>query len=147
MEIEIKIDKQCTVPKVTIVTDQMTEAIQNLVEKISEATSQKLIGGFKNEMFEVLDQSKLIRIYTKGGKVFAMSDNGEYALRLRLYEIEERLDSKNFIRISHSEIINIQKVKSFDLSFSGTICVCFDDGSQTFASRRYVSKIKKILGI
>lgn len=147
MEIEIKIDKECKDPKIIVMTDCITEAIQNLVERLSEVTSPKLIGGFKDETFEVLDPSELIRIYTKGGKVYAMSDKGEYVLRLRLYEIEERLETKSFIRISHSEIINIHKVKSFDLSFSGTICVSFKDGSKTFASRRYVSKIKKTLGI
>lgn len=42
---------------------------------------------------------------------------------------------------------NLKKVKNFDLSFSGVICVKLTDGTITYVSRRYVSKIKKILGI
>lgn len=47
----------------------------------------------------------------------------------------------------NSEIINLKKVKSFDLSFAGTVCVEFLNGTVTYVSRRYVPKIKKILGV
>lgn len=61
--------------------------------------------------------------------------------------MEERLNSNYFIRISNSEIINLKKVKNFDLSFTGTICVELMNGTTTYVSRRYVSKMKTILGI
>ena len=89
----------------------------------------------------------MIRVYANAGKVFAVTDKGEYITRLRLYEMEERLNSNQFVRISNSEIINFKKVKNFDLSFTGTICVEFMNGTTTYVSRRYISKIKTILGI
>ena len=64
-----------------------------------------------------------------------------------MYELEDRLDKSCFLRISHSEIVNLKKVRRFDLSLSGTICVVLADGTTAYASRRYVSKIKDILGI
>ena len=79
--------------------------------------------------------------------VFAVLPEGEYVLRLRLYEAEERLKQRHFVRISNSEIINLKKARSFDLSFTGTICVTLSDGSSTYVSRRYVNKIKEVLGI
>ena len=81
------------------------------------------------------------------GRVFAVTDKGEYVLRLRLYEAEGRLDSRRFVRISNSEIINLKKVSCFDLSFTGTICVKLSNHTMSYVSRRYVSKIKKMLGI
>ena len=95
----------------------------------------------------MLEQAELIRIYANTGKVFAVTEKGEYTLRLRLYEIEERLNTHQFVRISNSEIINLKKVNNFDLSLTGTICVRMSNGTTTYVSRRYVSKIKKILGI
>lgn len=68
-------------------------------------------------------------------------------MRQRLYELEERLDKGSFVRISNSEIINMKKVKGFDLSFTGTICVSLSNGTTTYVSRRYVAKIKQVLGI
>ena len=89
----------------------------------------------------------MIRIYLNSGKVVAVTDKGEYILRLRLYEIEKLLLTDQFIRISNSEIINLKKVNNFDLSFTGTICVKLSNGITTYVSRRYVPKLKKILGI
>lgn len=146
MQIEIKIDSSYTQPKIIIVTAQMTEDINNLIQRLSEHSPQ-IISGIKDEKLEVLEQPDIIRIYANSGKVFAVTENGEYIIRLRLYELEERLDRKSFVRISNSEIINLKKVKNFDLSFTGTICVKLSNGTTTYVSRRYVARIKQILGI
>ena len=122
MQVEIKIDSSCIDPKVIILTASMTEDVSNIVKKLSENASQ-IISGYKDEKIEILEQTDLIRIYANSGKVYAVTNKGEYILRLRLYEIENRLPSNQFIRISNSEIINLKKVNNFDLSFTGTICV------------------------
>lgn len=146
MQIEIKLDSSCKEPKVIVLTDQMTEEVNDIVKKLSEETP-RMIAGFQESTLKILDQSDIIRIYAADGKIFAVTEDGEYTLRLRLYELEERLDSKSFVRISNSEIINLKKVKGFDLSFVGTICVTLSDATVTYVSRRYVSKIKQVLGI
>lgn len=146
MRVEIKIDSAYTEPKLILMTAAMTEEVSHLLKKLSEDVPQ-IIAGSKDEKIEVLNPEDLIRIYADAGKVFAVTDKGGYALRLRLYELEERLDAGQFVRISNSEIINLRKVRHFDLSFTGTICVSLSNGTITYVSRRYVSKIKKILGI
>ncbi len=146
MQLEVKIDSSCIEPKVIILTAAMTEDVKTILSKLSDQTPQ-IISGSKDNKIEVLEQADLIRIYTSAGKVFAVTQKGEYALRLRLYEIEERLPPHQFVRISNSEIINLKKVHNFDLSFTGTICVKLANGTVTYVSRRYVSKLKKILGI
>lgn len=146
MQVEIKIDSSYTEPKIIIMAASMTKDINNILEKLSEDTP-KIISGCKDEKISVLEQEDLIRIYASAGKVFAVTDKGEFTLRLRLYELEERLNARHFVRISNSEIINLRKVISFDLSYTGTICVKLSNGTVTYVSRRHVSKIKKILGI
>ena len=124
MQLEVKIDSSCMEPKVIILTASMTEDVHTILNKLSDYAPQ-IISGSKDDKIEVIDQADLIRIYANAGKVFAVTQKGEYALRLRLYEIEERLPSHQFVRISNSEIINLKKVNNFD----------------------YVPKLKKILGI
>ena len=80
-------------------------------------------------------------------RVCAATDSGEYVLRQRLYELEEKLASAGFVRISNSELINLRRVRSFDLNLAGTIRVNLDDGTTAWVSRRYVAKIRKILGM
>ena len=146
MQVEVKFDKSAAEPRVIILTDQMTDEVHSIVRMLSE-TEPKLIAGFREDTVTVLDEKDILKIYAANGKVYAVLPSGEYTLRLRLYEIEERLKPQHFVRISNSEIINLKKVKSFDLSFTGTICVVLSDGSKTYASRRYVSKLKEVLGI
>lgn len=146
MQLEVKIDSSYIEPKVIILTASMTEDVNIILSKLLNQTPQ-IISGSKDNKIEVVEQADLIRIYASNGKVIAATRKGEYALRLRLYEIEERLPPHQFVRISNSEIINLKNVNSFDFSLSGTICVKLADGTATYVSRRYVSKLKKILGI
>ena len=146
MQVEIKIDSSYTDPKIIILTASMTEDVNSIVKRLSKDVPQ-IISGYKDEKIEILEQADLIRIYANSGKVFAVTNRGEYILRLRLYEIENQLSSDQFIRISNSEIINLKKVNNFDLSFTGTICVKLSNGITTYVSRRHVPKLKKILGI
>ena len=146
MKYEIQIDPSYPEPKVIILTAEITEDVNALAKKLMEA-SPSVLSGFKDEKIEILEPDDLLRIYTSAGKVIAVTDQGEYSLRLRLYEVEERLKPDIFVRISNSEIINLKKVKNFDLSISGTISIKMSDGTISYASRRFVSKIRKILGI
>ena len=146
MQIEVKLDSACTEPRLIIVTPSMTEEVAELVRRLSDPFPPVLIGS-RDDKLEVLELPSLTRLYASGGKVFAVTDKGEYVLRLRLYELEERLSGGSFVRISHSEIINLKKAESFDLSLAGTIRVTLSDGTAAYVSRRYVSKIKGILGI
>ena len=146
MQVEIKIDPSQPEPKVVITAASMTEEVNRIVRRLSEVIPQ-VISGTRDGKLEVLEPEDLIRIYAASGKVFAVTGKGEYTLRLRLYELEERLSPHQFVRISNSEIIHLKKVVNFDLSFAGTIYVKLSNGTVTYVSRRYVSKIKKILGI
>ena len=146
MQIEIKVDPGCGEPRVVIVTDRITDEINALVKKLGQDPPQ-LLAGMQGDLLKILDQHDIFRLYAANGKVFAETEDGAYQLRLRLYELEGRLDQNDFVRISNSEIINLKKVKGFDLSYTGTICVSVQNHIVTYVSRRYVKKIKQVLGI
>lgn len=146
MEIEVRIDPACPTPKLILVAAEMTGELEQLLRHLSEETPQ-ILTGLRDGIVTVLDPESLLRIYACGGKVFAVTETGEYTLRLRLYEAEARLDRTRFVRISNSEIINLRKVRQFDLSLAGTISVTFTNGSVSYVSRRYVTRVKQILGI
>ncbi len=147
MKLEIKLDPECAEPKIVICAQSMTPEISALVKRLSDTQSAFLLAGFRGETVQLLDMADVVRVYASGGKVYAVTQAGEYQLRLRLYELEEKLDADSFVRISNSEIINLKKARRFDLSFSGTICVELANGERSYVSRRCVAKIKKMLGL
>ena len=146
MKVEVKLDLACEEPRVVILTARMTEEVGALLDLLSER-GPRVIAGFRDGVAALLEQEDLVRIYAADGKVFAATGQGEYRLRLRLYELEDRLDKTRFVRISNSEIINLKKVRGFDLSLTGTIQVSLSNGAVTYVSRRYVAKIRQMLGI
>lgn len=146
MKIEIKIDEDCTETKIVVVTSKVTEEVNEIVKRLSSEQPQ-MIAGFKDEQATMLEPNQIYRVYASEGKVYAEAENGTHLLRLRLYEAEQRLAKCSFVRISNGEIINLKKVKGFDLSFVGTICVSLSNGTATYVSRRYVAKIKQLLGL
>lgn len=146
VKIEIRLDENCPETKVIIVAQKMTDEVSALMQRLSEAHVQAIVG-FDGETAVLLEPSDIVRIYSAVGKVFAVIDKKEYVMHLRLYETEEKLSGKGFVRISNSEMINIKKARKFDLSTAGTICVTPSNGDVSFVSRRYVTKIKKTLGI
>ena len=146
MQIEIKIDEFCTEPKITIITNKVTDEINEITKKLAGEQTQ-LIAGFQDEQVTLLEPNQIYRIFASNGKVYAETELRKYVIRLRLYEMEQRLAGNSFVRISNSEIINLKQVRGFDLSFTGTICVSLSNGTVTYVSMRYVAKIKQLLGI
>ena len=132
MQIEIKIDEKCKELKIIVMTDKMTDEVNAIIKRLSDEQPQA-IAGFREDVVEVLEPSEIYRVFAESGKVFV--------------EPNQRLDSKTFVRISNSDIINLRKVKSFDLSFVGTICITLSNGTVTYVSRRSVAKIKQLLGM
>ncbi|MGN0983452.1 MAG: LytTR family DNA-binding domain-containing protein [Gemmiger sp.] len=146
MQIEIKIDENCSEPKIILVTKEVTEELNIILKRLSGEQSP-VIAGFREEQAAILEPQQMYRIFASNGKVYAETAQQTYLIKLRLYETEQRLTGHSFVRISNSEIINLKKVKGFDLSFTGTICVSLTNGTVTYVSRRYVAKIKQLLGI
>lgn len=146
MKLEIKLNAACAEPLVTVQAEEITPEVDEIVRRLTQETP-RLLTGTRDGRLEILEPERIYRFYASGGKVFAVTEKGEYTLRQRLYELETSLDSRQFVRISNAEIIQLKKVEHFDLSITGTILVRLSDGSTTYVSRRYVGRIKQMLGV
>ncbi|HEX3017950.1 MAG TPA: LytTR family DNA-binding domain-containing protein [Caproicibacter sp.] len=145
MNIKVEIDDRYREPEMILRTDKMTERLEKLMDSIQSLTGEtvKTLVGFKDGEAFLLKLEDVSTVFTESGRVCARSGNDEYTLKSRLYELEETLAGTDFLRVSNSEIVNFSKVKSLDLSRTGTIMLKFKTGETTFVSRRYVEKIKQ----
>lgn len=80
-------------------------------------------------------------------RVFLYTKDDVMEIKQRLYELEIILSDKDFIRISKSQIININKVKSLRPEINRTILATMCNGEQLFISRKYVPAIRNLLSI
>ena len=145
MKIDVELDPALEELLVKVLSPGETEELAALLRRLEEP---ERLTGFREGAAVPLDPAEVLRFYGEDKEVRAQALGGEvYTVRLRLYELEERLDRRTFVRVSHSEIVNWKRVTALDLSLSGTIRVTLEGGVVTYVSRRYVKKIKEVLGI
>lgn len=146
MEVEIRTEPGRQEPKIVILAGEESEELRCLADSLS-ALALGPVPVSRGEEKLLLPQRDFLRFYTDGKGVAAQTAEGRYTVPLRLYELEERLDVTRFVRISNSEIINLDRVTAVDLSLSGTICMTLDGTVRAYVSRRYVKKIKETLNL
>lgn len=146
MRIEFKHNPKQTEPKLTITAADLTDEIAGLLRQL-EHGQLGAVTAFQDERVFLLRPEDILRFYAEDKGVKAQTGEDAYTVRERLYELEERLDPRTFVRISHSEIVNLKKVTGLDLKLSGTIKMTLEGGTVCWVSRRYVKKIKQALGL
>lgn len=146
MKVEVIIDESLDENKVTIYAKKYSKDIENIRGMLTDRLLDKIVAFYDKEIF-ILSFDEIIRIFAQDGDVFVKTNNKSYKVRLTLTELEKRLDKKKFIRISRSEIVNIDYIKRLDLSFIGTIAIEFTNDEVSYVSRRRLKDFKKILGL
>lgn len=69
-----------------------------------------------------------------------------HLLRETMASIEERLDPAQFLRISRSTIVNIERIKELQPMFHGDYTVILRNGTRLTLSRGYRDKLQQLLG-
>ena len=147
MDVEWKLDPNRREPKVIILAGEITPELEELARQLTGLSLAPLTV-WHGDRALLIEQRDFLRFYADGRGISAQTVQKEaYAVRLRLYELEERLDRRRFVRISNSEIVNLEHVTALDLSLTGTIRMTLGHSVNTYVSRRYVKKIKEALGL
>ncbi len=141
MKVEIRVDPALTEPKAVLCAPKVTPELEALARRLEAEGGQLTAHTDRGAVF--LPIPEVIRVYAERQQVLAQTAQGVFALRQRLYELEERLAPHRFVRISNSEIVNAAMITGMDFSLTGTIRMSLRGGLVTYASRRYVSKIRK----
>ena len=149
MQTQIKIE-ECEKPYCVIHTAAESDDIKEIARKISlmdENGKSTIISAWDGDYCIQVKQNELLRIYSMDKKVYLDCQNEEepLLLKMRLYEFEElaeRCGWTDFIRISNTDIVNLSKVKNFDMSLTGIVKVNYGEGKVAIVSRRYMNKIK-----
>ena len=145
IKIFTNISKEFKETTLTITAPVLTEEIQGIIEYASNSRVPSKIMANKNNEIYFIKIEDIICFFSQDKYNYIRTKDGIYRLKYKLYEIEEVFNSKDFIRISKSCIININQVKCFDTNTLGTLVVKLNDNTQEIVSKRNVSQIMKLL--
>ncbi|WP_314793311.1 LytTR family DNA-binding domain-containing protein [Gemella sanguinis] len=144
MKVELNIDEKFKEILVTISTDKINDEVQELVNYLEY--KEDYLVGIADDQVCVLDISDIIRVFVEDRKVFVVTTKGKFIVRKKLYEMNNLL-TKDFIKISQSEIANIKFIKNLDLSIRGTIVIVYKNSDISYVSRRLLKDFKTKLGL
>ena len=146
MKVEVRIDPGAEETRVVVHAPALTPEVEELLRRLEGETAAFAV--LREGELVFLSRSDILRFYTDGKGVSCQTVEGVYSVRQRLYELEEELAGNRFVRVSNGEIVNLDRVTALDLSLSGTIKMTLSRGAAvSYASRRYVKKIKQTLGL
>jgi len=124
-------------------TDEVIKLENKLINEASNNITE-LIGTQENNIF-IIKVKDVIKFYSEEKNNYCNTKDGTFKIKEKLYYLEDKLSNKDFIRISNSEIININYVKCFNTGVIGSILIKFKDDSETYVSRRKVSDVMRFL--
>ena len=144
MKVELNIDKKFGETIVTISTNKVNDEIQNLVNYIENKEGYFI--GVLDDKVRLLNMEDIIRVYVEDRKVYVVTVEGRFIVRKKLYEVQSTL-TKDFIKISQSEIANVKYIHSLDLGWRGTIVIKYKNSDISYVSRRMLKEFKMKLGL
>lgn len=111
-----------------------------------ELFDKKLLAKKENEQC-FIQLSEVLYFEAVENHTFLYTQDEVMETKLRLYELEDMLSEKDFIRISKSLIVNVNQIRSLKPELNRTILATMCNGEQLYISRRYVQAVRKLLSI
>src|SRR5690625_1304403 len=144
MEVELIISKSEKKERIVIHAKEITDELQSIINFIDETLDKTILYGQLNDELYPLKDETIVRFYTENKAVYAEDNQRKFKVNKRLYELENILPGQ-FVRISQSEIININFIKKLKQEMNGLIKISFKNKEVTYSSRRYLKSIKEAL--
>lgn len=143
MMINFNIAKKFIEPFVTISAAEKSPEIINLAKSIDRITDGWQIQGDKDGRKVMLSVYQIIGFHTVGKNVVCQTEDEEYRVSQRIYELKQSLPEKLFVPVSSSEILNISSIRDLTLTKTGSYQINLMNGQTTFTSRRYMKLLKE----
>ena len=144
INVRFEVDKTTDDIDVVIRAAEKDDQIVSLIEKLSARGSVKLTLLDRNNCSCVIDEEEIVLVSADGKNVRVTATSGIYCAKQSLQSIEELL-SRKFLRVSRFELINLSMVRKYDFTIGGTLRIEFNNGMETWASRRYIPLIRQRL--
>jgi len=129
--------------QVQIHCHEITEEVREIVSFVKSRQGQ-LTGIQEGNQYEI-PMPDIFYIEAVDNKVFLYTRQQVYETKQKLYELEEILTEKYFLRIAKSILLNLTKVKAIKPALNGRFTAVLQSGEEIIISRKYVPELKKAL--
>ncbi|MGO1922976.1 MAG: LytTR family transcriptional regulator DNA-binding domain-containing protein [Jeotgalicoccus sp.] len=147
MEPELIIDNQLSENEVKIHTKTTTAGARILSYIDYFTTDRENLIIRSDEEFRMLQKSEIICAEVQDKTLTIYTKSEQIVTSKSLSTLMKEMNSATFLKVSKSEMLNIQMIERVEPSFSGNLIARMKNSRKVSISRRYVSKLKERLGI
>ncbi len=145
MKITINIAPERDDPEITVSCSRLTPEIEKIIASLRMLENRLTVRA--DGAIHILDPFDALYMESVERRTFVYTKGGVYETDLRLYELEEKLSDRYFLRVSKSCIVNLKKIKTLKTDLDRRIRITMDNGEQIIASRTYADELRKKLGV
>ena len=121
----------------------VSEEVREIVAFVKSRQGQ--LTGIADERQYEISISDIFYIESVDNKAFIYTKSKVYETRQKLYELEEMLSKKHFLRVSKSTLLNLMKVSAIKPALNSRFTAVLQSGEQVVITRKYVPELKKAL--
>ena len=121
----------------------VSEEVREIVAFVKSRQGQ--LTGIADERQYEISISDIFYIESVDNKAFIYTKSKVYETRQKLYELEEMLSKKHFLRVSKSTLLNLMKVSAIKPALNSRFTAVLQSGEQVVIARKYVPALKKAL--
>ena len=122
---------------------RISDEVREIIAFVKSRQGQ-LTGTADDRQYEIA-VSDVFFIESVDNKTFIYTKNKVYETRQKLYELEEILKEKRFLRVSKSTLLNLMKVSAIKPALNSRFTAELFSGEQVVITRKYVPELKKAL--
>ena len=145
MKINLDIDGKYDDTEVIIRAPHLNNDIERMVAMMRMIDMQ--IAVRKEGETILLETDKILYVEAVDRKTFVYTSSDTYESELKLYELEQELVQRDFLRISKQSIVNLRKIKSLKTDVNRKIRITLANGEQIVVSRMYSDDLRRKLGL
>ena len=121
----------------------VSDEVREIVAFVKSRQGQ-LTGIADDKLYEIA-VTDIFYIESVDNKSFICTKDKVYETKQKLYELEEILKEKHFLRVAKAMLLNLMKVRAIKPSLNSRFITELYSGEQVVISRKYVSALKKAL--
>jgi two-component system, LytTR family, response regulator len=136
--------------------------VKEQIKKQENQTTEERLLTLLNELKSETQYLNRLTIKDKGKIIFAAIEDIEFIeaqgnyleintgikhlIRMRLHQLEAKLNPQKFVRVHRSIIVNIDRIKEMQPLFNGDQTIIMQSGRKLIMSRNHRDKLKFLLG-
>ena len=140
MKLTINTDERITETEIIVNCNRMSNDIEKLIHAI-RMFEMKFTGRKDGQQY-FIDIANVIYIESTDKRTFIYTSKDVYESSFKLYELEEKLASKNFLRASKNCLFNLNHIQALKSDLEQRLLLTMEGGIKIIVSRQYSSAVK-----